>query len=337
MNSGNSVKFVCAVLAGGAGTRLWPLSVPSCPKPFVSLGARGTLYAATLARAAALQAGVSTVASGALQSHCEAPGVSFLEEPAARNTAAAVALAAADAAARYGEGAVLVVLPSDHWIEGDFAGTVRALAALCLAEGALGVMGIEPTGPETGYGYLEAGEAVGLGFRLARFTEKPNRETAEAMLATGRYTWNSGMFVYPVAVLREVFSTCSPGVWEAAEAWLQQRNPTPYLSLPSISVDYAVMEKAPKVVGMRARFSWSDVGNFASIHQMLEKDAHGNSGWGPGRVEACENCLVVTRRRETLVRGLKDTAFIETEAGLLVTPLSRSEEIRSGVEAILRG
>lgn len=337
MNTGNSVKFVCAVLAGGSGTRLWPLSVSARPKPFVPLGKLGTLYSATLARATALDAYISTVASGGLRAHCESPGVSFLEEPGARNTAAAVALAAAAAAAKCGEDAVLVVLPSDHWIEGDFAGTVRDLATLCIAEGALGVMGIEPAGPETGYGYLEAGEACGVGFSLARFTEKPDRKTAEAMLETGRYSWNSGMFVYPIGVLHKVFSACAPGVWEAAEAWLQRRDPAPYLSLPSISVDYAVMEKAPKVVGMRARFAWSDVGNFASIHQMLEKDGQGNSGWGPGRVEACQNCLVVTHRRETLVRGLQDTAFVETEAGLLVTPLCRSEEIRPGVEAILRG
>lgn len=331
------MKFVSAILAGGSGTRLWPLSTPARPKPFVPLGRRGTLYAATVARAAALGGEVTTVASGALRAHCEVPGVRFVEEPCARNTAAAVALAAADAEARHGDDAVLVVLPSDHWVEGDFDGTVRDLAALCLEEHALGVMGIAPTGPETGYGYLEAGAEVAGGFRVARFTEKPSREAAQSMLATGRYTWNSGMFVYPVAVLREAFSAHAPEAWAAARRWVGAGDRTPYLELRSISVDYAVMEKAARVVGMRARFSWSDVGNFASLHAVLEKDSDGNAVWGPGRAEDCRGCLVVTRRRETLVRGLEGQALVETEDGLLVTPLSRSEEIRSGVETILRG
>ena len=337
MNSSNSLKYCCAILAGGSGTRLWPLSTPERPKPFVPLGSRGTLFDATVRRAADLGAEVSVVASGALRPHCGGAGVRFLEEPAARNTAAAVALAACDARARAGEEAILVVLPSDHWIEGDFPGTVRDLAALCAAEGALGVIGIPPAGPETGYGYLEAGEEAGAGFGVVRFTEKPDRARAEAMLATGRYLWNSGMFVFPVGVLRRVFLDHAPEVWRAAEAWVEGGDGAPYRAVRSISVDYAIMEKAPKVCGVPARFAWSDVGTFASLHAALERDADGNAGWGPGRVEACRGCLVVTRRRETLVRGLEGQAVVETEGGLLVTPLARGEEIRSGVEAILRG
>jgi len=337
MNSCNSLKYCCAILAGGSGTRLWPLSTPACPKPFVSLGSRGTLFGAAVARAAALDGEVTAVASGALTPLCAGEAVRSVEEPVARNTAAAVALAACDARVRSGEDAVLVVLPSDHWICGDFAGTVRSLATLCVAERALGVMGIVPTGPDTGYGYLEAGEPVGEGFRVVRFAEKPDRETAAAMLDTGRYTWNSGMFVFPVDVLREAFLRHAPEIWVAASAWVERRDPTPYRALRSISVDYALMEKADRVFGVRARFAWSDVGNFASLHAALEKDADGNVSWGPGRVEACRGCFVVTRRRETLVRGLEGQAFIETDGGVLVTPLARSEEIRPGVEAILRG
>lgn len=331
------MQIVTAILAGGSGTRLWPLSTPARPKPFVPLGERGTLFGATVARASALGGEVTAVASGALRDHCEVPGVRFVEEPAARNTAAAVALAAADAQVHHGDGAVLVVLPSDHWVEGDFGGTVRALAALCQSEGALGVMGIAPAGPETGFGYLEAGEPVGEGFRVARFTEKPDRQAAEAMLATGRFTWNSGMFVFPVAALREAFEAHAPEAWAAARRWVEAGEGAPYRSLTSISVDYAIMEKAARVVGLRARFAWSDVGTFASLHAALEKDAAGNVLWGPGRVESCRDCLVVTRRRETLVRGLVAQAFVETEDGLLTTPLSQSESIRSGVESILRG
>jgi len=336
MISCNSLKYCCAVLAGGSGTRLWPLSTPRRPKPFVPLGDRGTLYEATVVRAAALGE-VSAVASEPLGPLCAAQGVRFLPEPAARNTAPAIALAACDARARLGEDAVLVVLPSDHWIHGDFAGTVRALSGLCVAERALGVMGIVPTGPEIGYGYLEAGEPAGEGFRVVRFTEKPDRETAAAMLATGRYAWNSGMFIFPVGVLRETFLRHAPETWAAAAAWVEKRDAAPYRALPSISVDYALMEKSDRVFGVRARFAWSDVGNFASLHAALEKDGDGNVVWGPGRAEACRGCLIVTHRRETLVRGLEGQAFVETEGGILVTPLTRSEEIRPGVEAIVNG
>ena len=304
------------------------------PKPFVPLGAAGTLYDATLARAKALGGEVVTVASEALKPLCEASCARVLVEPAKRNTAAAIALAACDAISRHSEEAILVVLPSDHAIEGDFRATVESLAGLCVGEKALGVMGIEPTGPETGYGYLEAGDAVEDGFRLKRFVEKPSREKAEAMLQSGRYAWNSGMFVFPLGVLKEEMKRHCPHIWSAAESFVERNDASAFNALGSISIDYALMEKAGKVVMMRARFSWSDVGNFASLYAVLPKDSGGNAGWGPGRAESCRNSLLITRRKETLLLGLDGMAFVETEAGTLVTPLSKSEQIREGVEAI---
>ncbi len=328
------LAFVCAVLAGGSGTRLWPLSTAARPKPFVPLGELGTLYQSTVARARTLGGEIITVASEALRPFCEAEGVRVLVEPAPRNTAAAVALAACDAAKRFGADATLVVLPSDHAIEGGFRETVETLAGLCVSERALGVMGIVPTGPETGYGYLEAAEPLNGGFRLARFVEKPDRASAKAMLLTGRYAWNSGMFVFPLKVLRDEMLCHCPEIWAAAEEAVLRGNHAPFRALRSISVDYALMEKAERVVMVRAQFSWSDVGNFASLYALLPKDADGNAGWGPGRAESCRNCLLITSRRETLLRGLEGMAYVETGAGTLVTPLSESERIREGVEAI---
>ena len=328
-----------AILAGGSGTRLWPLSIPSCPKPFVSLGPLGTLYAGTVARAVALGASrVFTVGAASLRGHCEAPGVEFLEEPAARNTAAAIALAGAKAWGHVGSGGLLLVLPADHHIpEGEpFARTIGRLARAAVAEEALGVMGIAPTGPEVSYGYIEQGAAVGEGFRVARFIEKPDRPAAEALLAKGNVAWNSGMFLYPLTVLREEMEAHVPGLWTAAEAWLERRDPEPYRAARSVSVDYALMEKSSRVVMVPARFPWNDVGTFSALHDLLPKDADGNSGWGPGRVEGCTGCLVVTRTSKVLARDLHGMAVIEGEGGLLVTPLKGSEGIRSGVEAILR-
>lgn len=340
MNTGKNGKIFAAILAGGSGTRLWPLSTPSCPKPFVPLGPLGSLYGGTVARATALGvAKVFTVGSGALRPHCEVTGVEFLEEPAARNTAPAVALAGARAWRESGGEGVLLILPADHHIPetSPFAKTVACLSRLVTSVGALGVMGMAPTGPEVSYGYIEQGEREGEGFRVARFIEKPDRIKAEALLARGNVAWNSGMFLYPLTVLREEFARHAPGMWEAAEDWLGRGDPVPYLAVKSISVDYALMEKSSRVVMVPGCFAWSDVGTFSALYDFLPKDEHGNAGWGPGRTEECSGCLIVTRTPRCLVRGLRGVAVIETEDGLLVTPLEGSEGIRSGVEAILRG
>jgi mannose-1-phosphate guanylyltransferase len=339
VNNGNSVKLYVAILAGGSGTRLWPLSTPACPKPFVPLGPLGSLYGATVARAQELGAErVFTVGSGALRHHCEMTGVEFLEEPGARNTAPAIALAGARAWREAGGDGLLLVLPADHHIpEGEpFAQTLERLARVALAEGALGVMGMTPTGPEVSYGYIEQGDPVGEGFRVARFIEKPDRAKAEALLLRGNVAWNSGMFLYPLGVLREEMALHAPGLWEAADAWLDTKDGEPYLGSRSISVDYALMEKSSRVVLVPGAFAWSDVGTFQALHEFLPKDAAGNAGWGPGRIEDCSACLVVTNSPRALVRGLSGMAVIQTEDGLLTTPLQGSDGIRSGVETILR-
>jgi mannose-1-phosphate guanylyltransferase/mannose-6-phosphate isomerase len=339
MNNGNSVKLFVAILAGGSGTRLWPLSPPACPKPFVPLGPLGSLYGGTVARAQALGAErVFTVGSGALKHHCEMTGVEFLEEPGARNTAPAIALAGARAWREAGGEGLLLVLPADHHIPEvePFAQTLERLARVALAENALGVMGMSPTGPEVSYGYIEQGPPVGEGFRVARFIEKPDKAKAEALLLQGNVAWNSGMFLYPLEVLREEMALHAPGLWEAADAWLDAKDSAPYLGARSISVDYALMEKSSRVVLVPGRFAWSDVGTFQALHEFLPKDAEGNAGWGPGRIEGCSGCLVVTHSPRTLVRGLNGMAVIDTADGLLTTPLQGSDGIRSGVEAVLR-
>jgi mannose-1-phosphate guanylyltransferase / mannose-6-phosphate isomerase len=336
----NPRNIYVSILAGGQGTRLWPISTPQYPKPFVALGPAGTLYDGTLTRAWALNPGfVVTIGAGQLRTFCDRGGADFLEEPAGRNTAAAVALAGAHAWSKVGEEGLLLILPADHYIPdaADFTRTVLCLARTCVEQSALGVMGIRPSGPETAYGYIEAGEPASEGFRVRRFIEKPDRQKAEALLAKGNMSWNSGMFLYPLSILRQELASHCPGYWEASQTWLESGDPEPYLALASISVDYALMEKTSKVVMVPADFVWSDVGTFPSLYALLPKDEEGNAGWGPGRVEECRGCLIVTRRRETLVRGLTSQVVIETESGLLMVSLSKSDGIRSAVEAILSG
>lgn len=339
-NNGNSPPIAVAVLAGGSGTRLWPLSTPAVPKPFVELGPLGSLYDQTVRRAHALGPEcLLAVGAPPLAPFCSAPGVTFLEEPLARNTAAAVALAALAALKRTGDAGCLVVLPADHHIPDApaFARTLISLVRTCHDLSALGVLGVTPTGPDTAYGYIERGEPAGAAFRVARFIEKPDATRARDLLATGRVAWNSGMFCFPLAVLREEMATHCPAYWQAAEAWTQGGDAEPFRRLEPLSIDYALMEKTARVATLPAAFPWSDLGTFKALHAALPHDAEGNAGWGPGRVEACRDSLVITRRPQTLVRGLAGVAAVETENGLLVTDLQESGSIRAGVEAILKG
>jgi mannose-1-phosphate guanylyltransferase len=212
---------------------------------------------------------------------------------------------------------------------------VARLAGVCRKTGSLGVMGITPTGPETAYGYILAGEPAGRGFRVGRFVEKPDRRKASRLLAGGNATWNSGMFLFPLGVLREEMGRHCPGLWEAAEAWLDG-DPGPYTSWPKISVDYALMEKSARVAMVPGDFGWSDVGTFPALHALLPKDEAGNAGWGPGLAEGCERSLIVTARAGTLVRGLRDHVHVEGPGGILSVPMAAAGDIREGVEAILR-
>jgi len=338
VNADHRARLHAAILAGGSGTRLWPLSSPARPKPFVPLGPLGTLYGACVERALMLEPdSLTAVGPAALEGLCAAPGVQFLAEPAARNTGAAVALAAARAWSKTGPEGLLLVLPSDHHIPDTqaFCATIRRLAGLCRERGALGVMGIRPTGPDTSYGYIQPGAPTGEGFSVSRFVEKPGRERAELLLADPGVSWNSGMFLLPLGVLREELALHAAGFWEAAEAWLDGTEPEPYRALPSTPFDRLVMERTRRAVVLPADFPWSDVGTFPALYALLPKDSEGNAGWGPGRMEECRGCLVITTGPRTLVRGLAGQVVVESEAGLLVTPLAGAEELRGPVERLL--
>lgn len=334
-NNGMTPPLVAAILAGGSGTRLWPLSTLARPKAFVRLGPLGSLYGATTRRVRRLGLrALHAVGAEPYRRLCRARGVSFLPEPAPRNTGPAVALAAVQAWKEAGPQTLLLVLPADHRIgdENAFARAVLDLAALCRRERVLGVMAVEPEGPGTAYGYVVPGRRLGEGFRVLRFVEKPSREKAEVLLGEGA-RWNSGIFLFPVAILREEMGRHCPGFWEAAEAWVERGDPRAYLGLPSLSVDYALMEHTACAAGIPARFPWCDVGTFSALHALLPKDGDGNAGWGPVRREDCRECLLISHR-PALFRGLRETAVVQGPAGSLAVSLSEAAEIRSGVEAL---
>ncbi len=338
-NSVNNVKCVVAILAGGSGTRLWPLSNPEVPKPFIQLGTIGSLYDEAVRRAFSLSPEmVLTVASEKLLPFCKRENVDLLKEPCAKNTAPAVALAAVYAKKKVGEECVLIVLPADHSIPETekFSERFLTLAKLSRNKNGFGLMGIKPTYPATGYGYIEVGEEIEKGFKVKSFREKPDYQTAETMVKSGNFLWNSGMFAFPVDVLLKEMDILCPDYLRAAEKCVLENNDEPFKNLKPDSIDYAVMEKARNVYVLKADFKWSDVGNFKSLYEILPKDEQGNAIIGDAKIENCTNSLIISDKKEAIVREINSMVFVTLKEGSLCTPLDKSEGIKKLVEEILK-
>ncbi|HEX4848693.1 MAG TPA: sugar phosphate nucleotidyltransferase [Novosphingobium sp.] len=321
------------VLCGGSGTRLWPRSRATKPKPFLPLVGTGTLFEATLGRCppAAGFAAPIVVTGLAHLDHVEAQwpagvGGEVIVEPSARNTAAAIALAAL----RLPDDAVMLVCPSDHHIADTAAFQAAAAAAAELAgEGWLVSFGIEAKAPETGFGYLHRGEAIGtLGFRVARFVEKPDLERAKQFLADGGYAWNGGIFAFRVGTFLAELERHRPAI--AAQARLAvaggraegtrfHPDPVAFAAIDSESVDYAVMENTDRAAMVPADMGWSDIGNWDALLTARPRDAEGNSVTGPAELVGCRNVLVETDGPTVSAIGLEDVVIVVDGNDVLVT------------------
>ncbi len=321
------------ILCGGSGTRLWPRSRAIKPKPFLPLVGQGTLFEATLARCAP-EAGFAAplvVTGTAHLDHVEAQwpagiGGETIVEPCARNTAAAIALAAL----RLPEDAVMLVCPSDHHIADAAAFQAAAHAAAALAaEGWLVSFGIEAKAPETGFGYLQQGEPIGdLGFRVARFVEKPDLERARQFLAEGGYAWNGGIFAFRVGTFLAELAAHRPAIAAAARAAAaggrsEGRRFHPdaeaFAAIESESVDYAVMENTSRAAMVPADMGWSDIGNWDALWAARPRDDHGNSVTGPAELVQCRNVLVDSDGPRVSVIGLEDVVIVVDGDEVLVT------------------
>lgn len=345
--------LVPVVLSGGAGSRLWPVSREALPKPFIKLADGESLLARTARRAMSVAGGARLVTVTnrdyyfLTRDEYEPLGLraDFLLEPASRNTAPAIAAAAAFIARRDGPRAVMLVLPADHLIGDDaaFAAAV-AKAAKAAEEGWLVTFGVPPERPETGFGYIEAGEAIAPEVRaVKRFVEKPDAATAERYVASGAYSWNSGMFCFAAGAVLEAFARHAPQVMQAVERTMAATDwakappvlaAAEFSGAPDISFDYAVMEKAEKRAVVRAGFPWNDIGSWAALADLTRPDAAGNRVEGEAVLVDAARCFIQSRDRVVAAVGVDDLLIIDTSDALLVAQRSRAQDVKKVVERL---
>lgn len=330
------------ILCGGSGTRLWPVSRKVSPKPFLPLVGEETLFEQAVTRVAGDDRfAPPLVVAGAQHADLvtgqlgDAPGARLVIEPAAKNTAPAIALAAA----LLPEDAVMLVCPSDHHIADPAAFRAAALAAAALArEDWLVSFGIAASRPETGYGYLQRGEPLAGGYAIRRFVEKPDLTRAAEYLASGDYSWNGGIFAFRVGHLLAELAAHRPEMARlvaeavAAGGWDDARfHPAaaPFARIEGDSIDYAVMENTARAAMVPADMGWSDIGNWAALADALagEADAAGNVVRGTVDLAACRNVFARSDGPRVSAVGLEDVCIIVTGDEVLVTT-------REGAQAV---
>jgi mannose-1-phosphate guanylyltransferase len=348
------MQILPVVMAGGSGTRLWPLSREMYPKQFLALEAGQSMLQSTVGRLQGLDVLKPVVICnenhrflvaeqlrqmGALQGN-------ILLEPVGRNTAPAVALAALHAS-REGTDPLMLVLAADHMIQNTAAFQAAVLKALPLAEqGALVTFGIVAQRPETGYGYIRRGKSVAEGaYEVAAFVEKPNLAVAESYLAEGGYDWNSGMFLFRASRYLQALQTHRPDVLQACEAAMADAqsdmdfvrvNEALFRACPDVSIDYAVMEKTSDAVLVPMDAGWSDVGAFAALWEVLPQDAQGNVHRGDVLTHDSHNNLVMSENALVATVGLQDTVVVQTKDAVFVAPRARASEVKLIVEQLKR-
>ncbi|MBW4034566.1 MAG: mannose-1-phosphate guanylyltransferase/mannose-6-phosphate isomerase, partial [Proteobacteria bacterium] len=335
--------IVPVILSGGTGTRLWPVSRKAYPKQFWPLISARTMLQETAGRATG--SGFAPPVVVANEEHrfivaeqlreAGAVGARILLEPMGRNSAPAIT-AAAFLVAEVDPDQVMWIMAADAAIsDGDALQAALAIAARAAREGFILTFGMHPTAPETGYGYIEQGAALAGhdgAFRIARFIEKPDAVTATSLLADGRHFWNSGMFVATARTLLSEIELHAPEVARAVRVAFDARRPdldfirldaAGFSAAPDISIDYAIAEKTDHAAVVPAAIGWSDVGSWAAIWEVAEKDARGNAVMGDAVIEESDGCYVRSEGAVTAVLGLKDVVVVTTNDAVLVTHRSQ--------------
>jgi len=337
------------VLAGGGGTRLFPLSRTCFPKQFLKLGGGKSIFGQTLSRflPVAKAEDIVVVTNKEYIHHvqaeladCSLQGVHVLLEPVGRNTAPAIALAAQYCRDELGatDNEVLFATPADHIIRKEdlFIKAVRQ-GEQAAREQKVVTFGITPDKPETGYGYIEVGEVYGTGYTVTSFKEKPNEDMAEEYLAAGRYYWNSGMFAFTLGHIMAELQEHQPEIYELVHQGYEEAL-AKFAEMPNISIDYAVAEKSQQVVTIPLVAYWHDIGSWDAIYDVLEKDEAGNAVKGDCLTIDCTNTLMLGRDRLIAGIGLEDLLVVETGDVIVVAKRGESQKVKNLVDELkLRG
>jgi mannose-1-phosphate guanylyltransferase len=357
-------KLYSVIIAGGRGTRFWPLSRSRKPKQLLKLFGPKTLLDETADRVLSLagsdQTLIVTVAEqlNAVRKALRGlPRKNVLAEPEGKNTAPCIGLAALEVIARDSD-AVMIVLPADHWVTDvpAFRRTLKTAAELAARHDHLVTIGIRPAYPETGYGYIVkgkplAGDGIWGAYQVKRFKEKPDAKIARQLLRQGSL-WNAGIFAWKASTLLTLIERYQPQIHNSltniakAAAGKSLASAAPklgsviareYKKMPSISIDHAILEQAAsegRVLTVPGDFGWSDVGSWAAVHQMSARDANGNAANGNWLGLDAKNCLIHAPDRLVVVLGMRDAIIVDTPDALLVGDLKRSQEVRELVDEL---
>lgn len=334
-------------MAGGSGERFWPLSTPQRPKQLLDLTGDGKpLLQLAIERADALAdpgqvylATLPRLKEASLQASSALPEQNVLTEPYKKNTAGALIWAMANIAASLedSEEAVFAILTADQRISpiDQFLSTAERAIRLATDTGGLVTIGIRPTRPETGFGYLEMGEEAGPGFIVERFREKPNQETAEEFVESGRFLWNAGMFFWTAKGFSKELELARPRMKQIFDevtshlrAGNQEEAELVFSLLPSLSIDYALMERSDQVYGVEAAFDWDDLGSWDALPRSMGVDSTGSTIQGDARLIESSGCVVSTQGQRVNLLGVENLVVVVTPEEVMVLPKERSQEVK---------